>query len=49
MLGFLSPVTAVFLGWAILGQSLSLIQSIGTIIILASIRLGTKSQRGIKP
>jgi probable blue pigment (indigoidine) exporter len=49
MLGFLSPVTAVFLGWAILGQSLFLIQSIGTIIILASIRLGTKSQRGIKP
>ena len=49
MLGFLSPVTAVFLGWAMLGQSLSLIQSIGTIIILASIRLGTKSQRGIKP
>jgi probable blue pigment (indigoidine) exporter len=49
MLDFLSPVTAVFLGWAILGQSLSLIQSIGTIIILASIRLGTKSQRGIKP
>ena len=49
MLGFLSPVTAVFLGWAILGQSLSLIQSIGTIIILASIRLGTKSQLGIKP
>lgn len=36
-LGFLSPVTAVILGWVLLGQSLSPVQGFGVFLILASI------------
>ncbi|NOR62784.1 MAG: EamA family transporter [Rhodobacteraceae bacterium] len=36
-LGFLSPLTAVILGWAILGQSLSIVQSGGVALVLLSV------------
>lgn len=36
-LGFLSPVTAILLGWVLLGQSLSVLQLLGVGIIFASI------------
>lgn len=36
-LGFLSPVTAIFLGWLVLDQSLTLLQIIGVMIIFISI------------
>jgi probable blue pigment (indigoidine) exporter len=38
--GFLSPLTAVFLGWLILGETLSPIQILGAVIVLGSISLG---------
>ena len=36
-LGFLSPLSAVLLGWLLLGQDLSLLQSSGAVIVLASV------------
>ncbi|MGH1439024.1 MAG: EamA family transporter [Cellvibrionaceae bacterium] len=36
-LGFLSPVTAIVLGWLVLGQNLSTFQLIGVVIIFISI------------
>lgn len=48
VLGLLSPLAAVFLGWLILDQSLAPLQAIGAIIILASIWLGTQTQQGAK-
>lgn len=36
-LGFLSPVTAVLLGWVILGQALSIAQMLGVGLVLASV------------
>lgn len=36
-LGFLSPLTAVMLGWGLLGQSLTPLQVFGSVIILASV------------
>ncbi len=41
-LGFLSPATAVFLGWFVLGQSLSVLQFIGATIIFFSIWLSQR-------
>jgi probable blue pigment (indigoidine) exporter len=41
-LGFLSPVTAVFLGWIVLGQSLSVLQFVGAGIIFFSIWLSQR-------
>lgn len=38
-LGFLSPLTAVFLGWFILDETLTLIQIFGAVIVLGSIML----------
>ncbi|MBB3611840.1 EamA family transporter [Rhizobium sp. BK602] len=38
-LGFLSPMTAVILGWAVLGQQLSPIQIFGMVIVLGSVWL----------
>ena len=35
--GFLSPLTAILLGWMVLGQSLNLFQVAGAVIILGSI------------
>lgn len=45
-LGFLSPVTAVILGWALLGQTLTPLQGLGTFVILASI---WTSQHAMRP
>lgn len=39
-LGFLSPLAAVMLGWLVLGQGLSLWQSLGALIVLASVWAG---------
>ncbi|OLP45303.1 EamA family transporter [Rhizobium oryziradicis] len=36
-LGFLSPMVATLLGWALLGQSLSLLQGVGFIAVLVSV------------
>jgi len=41
-LGFLSPVTAVLLGWIVLGQSLSTLQLAGSAIIFFSIWLSQR-------
>lgn len=41
-LGFLSPVTAVLLGWIVLGQSLSVLQFVGAGIIFFSIWLSQR-------
>ncbi|MGH1356668.1 MAG: EamA family transporter [Thalassovita sp.] len=45
MLGMMSPVTAVLLGWIWLGQSLSLTQTLGAVIILASVWAGQRTNR----
>ncbi|KZD02447.1 MAG: EamA family transporter [Thalassospira sp.] len=41
--GFLSPTSAVLLGWIILGEALSPLQMIGVIVVLASIWLGQRA------
>ena len=48
-LAFLSPVTAVILGWALLGQSLSVLQVVGIFVVIASIWLSQHAQRGAQP
>lgn len=42
-LGFLSPLTAILLGWAILGQALSASQMIGAAVVVASIWLSQRA------
>lgn len=44
-LGFLSPVSAVILGWIWLDQSLSLLQLCGLIVILASVWASQQSEK----
>lgn len=44
-LGFLSPVTAVLLGWSVLGQSLSAAQLVGMVVVVASVWLSQRAQR----
>lgn len=44
-LGFLSPITAVLLGWGILGQQLSASQIAGMAIVVASVWLSQRAQR----
>jgi probable blue pigment (indigoidine) exporter len=44
-LGFLSPLTAVMLGWWCLGQSLSPAQILGMVIVLGSIWFGQRAQQ----
>lgn len=44
-LGFLSPVTAVLLGWGLLGQSLSPAQLAGMAVVVASVWLSQRAQR----
>lgn len=44
-LGFLSPVTAVLLGWALLDQRLSAAQMVGMVIVVASVWLSQHVQR----
>ncbi len=45
MLGMMSPVTAVTLGWLWLGQSLSPVQFLGAMIVLASVWAGQRVNR----
>ncbi|MHA3976784.1 EamA family transporter [Halovulum sp. GXIMD14794] len=45
MLGMMSPVTAVVLGWALLGQSLTPVQIGGAIVVLGSVWLGQRAAR----
>ena len=49
-LGFLSPVTAVLLGWLFLGQTLTPVQRIGVALVIGSIwfgqRAGVRNQTG---
>ena len=49
MLGMMSPVTAVLLGWVALGQSLSPLQAIGAAIVLGSVRAGQRASRPSAP
>lgn len=44
-LGFLSPTTAVILGWAVLGQQLSPMQIFGIVIVLGSVWLSQRAQQ----
>ncbi len=44
-LGFLSPTTAVLLGWALLDETLSILQITAVIIILASVLLSQQAPR----
>ncbi|MEL6316391.1 MAG: EamA family transporter [Pseudomonadota bacterium] len=39
-LGFLSPLSAIVLGWSVLGESLDAVQIAGAVIVLASVALG---------
>ncbi|BCP53897.1 ABC transporter permease [Kaistia sp. 32K] len=48
-LGFLSPLTAVVLGWWWLGQTLSPAQMLGMAIVLASIWFGQRAQQAAAP
>lgn len=41
--GFLSPLTAILLGWVILGEALSFTQLSGAIIIVVSVLIGMRS------
>jgi probable blue pigment (indigoidine) exporter len=43
--GFLSPLTAVILGWLILGETLSPIQAIGAVIVLVCVWGSARSNR----
>jgi probable blue pigment (indigoidine) exporter len=45
MLGMMSPLTAVLLGWVVLGQSLSPVQSLGAAIVLSSVWAGQRANR----
>ncbi len=45
MLGMMSPVTAVILGWVWLGQSLSLVQFLGAVIVLGSVWAGQRANQ----
>ena len=48
-LAFLSPVSAIMLGWLILGQALSPLQILGAIIVLLSIYTSQSSERAATP
>ncbi|MEQ9257802.1 MAG: EamA family transporter [Roseovarius sp.] len=45
MLGMMSPVTAVMLGWLVLGQSLTPLQGLGAVIVLGSVWAGQHASR----
>ncbi len=45
-LGFLSPLVAVMLGWALLRQDLSLLQITGIVVVLGSVWLSQWAQAG---
>ncbi|KAA1179450.1 EamA family transporter [Rhizobium tropici] len=44
-LGFLSPTTAVILGWVVLGQQLSPMQMFGIAVVLGSVWLSQRAQQ----
>lgn len=44
-LGFLSPLSAVVLGWALLGQALSPAQLFGAVLVLGAVWLGQRQVR----
>lgn len=44
-LGFLSPLTAVLLGWIVLGQALSPLQILGAIIVMGCVALSGRSAK----
>ena len=44
-LGFLSPTTAVILGWWVLGQQLSPIQIFGIVVVIGSVWLSQRAQQ----
>ena len=46
MLGMMSPVTAVLLGWSLLGQALNPVQMAGAVTVLGSVWLGQRAARG---
>ena len=46
MLGMMSPVTAVTLGWCWLGQALSPVQAVGALVVLVSVWAGQVANRG---
>lgn len=48
-LGFLSPVTAVLLGWSFLGQTLTPLQIVGVVLVIGSIWLGQRPNRNSTP
>lgn len=45
ILGMMSPVTAVLLGWIWLGQALTLVQIAGAVIVLGSVWAGQRASR----
>lgn len=47
MLGMMSPVTAVLLGWVVLGQSLSPVQWLGAAIVLGSVWAGQRARTSL--
>ncbi|UXX81574.1 DMT family transporter [Roseovarius pelagicus] len=49
ILGMMSPVTAVLLGWVVLGQSLSQLQGLGALIVLGSVWTGQRANRPTTP
>lgn len=49
MLGMMSPVTAVALGWIWLGQSMDILQSIGAAIVLLSVWVGQRANAPGRP
>ena len=49
LLGVLSPLSAVLLGWAILGEQLTAGQSAGAALTLFSLWLGQSGQAGALP
>ena len=46
-LGFLSPLTAVVLGWIALGQTLSTAQLAGMVLVLGGVWLSQRAQRSV--
>jgi len=48
-LGFLSPLSAVLIGWVLLGQALTVWQIAGAGIVLSAVSLGQLSGRSLRP
>ncbi|TQS69963.1 EamA family transporter [Rhodobacteraceae bacterium] len=44
-LGFLSPLSAVLLGWVVLGQTLTDVQLVGAVIVLGCVWLGARAPK----